>query len=238
MSQSFGIVEEKLREAEFFLDELCKAGRLSFQARYFFSAFVSSARTVTLALQATMSDIDGFRDWYEQAQAKLKLDPLARFFVEIRNDSIHKGLNPLDQVTIEHLREDLSLQFRQCRPSHVLILPDQRAENGTVLADADLASSEYFRSLVAVVLDCYERFRNVVDPRWYFTLDNFQTMGKSFGDAIEELGFPHSWASCISDETEGWRMLRSQQPTCLINDIFLRFTGRIIPDPDTLNDAD
>jgi len=121
MSQSFGIVEEKLREAEFFLDELCKTNRRSFQAQCFFSAFASAARSVTLALQATMSDVDGFSDWYEQAQARLKLDPLARFFVEIRNDSIHKGLNPLDRITMEHLREDLSLQLRRRAPSHVIV---------------------------------------------------------------------------------------------------------------------
>jgi hypothetical protein len=237
MSQSFGIAEEKLREAEFFLDELCKTKRLSFQARCFFSAFASAARSVTLALQATMSDVDGFSDWYEQAQARLKLDPLARFFVEIRNDSIHKGLNPLDRVTMEHLREDLSLQLRRRAPSHVVVLPDQRAENGTVLADADQISSEYFKSLVAVVLDCYERFRSVVDPRWHLTRDNFQAMNKSFEDAVEELGFPRIWASFVSNETEGWRMLRSQQPACLVNDIFLRYAGRSIPDPDSLDDA-
>jgi hypothetical protein len=115
MSQSFGIVEEKLREAEFFLDELCKTDRLSFQARCFFSAFVSAARSVTLSLQATMNDVDGFSDWYEQAQARLKFDPLAQFFVEIRNGSIHKGLNPLDEVTLEHLRDDLSLQIKEPR---------------------------------------------------------------------------------------------------------------------------
>ncbi|MGA2207716.1 MAG: hypothetical protein ABSG10_13395, partial [Terracidiphilus sp.] len=60
MSQSFGIVEEKLREAEFFLDALHAAPRSSFEARCLFSAFVSAARSVTLALQATMKDIDGF----------------------------------------------------------------------------------------------------------------------------------------------------------------------------------
>jgi hypothetical protein len=237
MSQSFGIVEEKLREAEFFLDELCKTDRLSFQARCFFSAFVSAARSVTLSLQATMNDVDGFSDWYEQAQARLKFDPLAQFFVEIRNGSIHKGLNPLDEVTLEHLRDDLSLQLRQRAPSHVIVLPDQRAENGTVLADAEQISSEYFKSLVAVVFDCYERFRSVVDPRWYFTQDNFLVMGKNFGDAVEEHGFPRNWASFISNEIDGWRILRSQQPPCLINDLFLRYVGRSIPDPDSLDGA-
>jgi len=202
-----------------------------------FSAFVSAARSVTLALQATMKDIDGFSVWYEQEQAKLRLDPLAPFFVEIRNDCVHKGLNPLDQVTMEHLREDISLQMRQRRRTHVIVLPDQKAESETILADADKASTEYFKSLVAVILDCYERFRSIVDPRWYFTRDHFLATGKSLEDAVQELGFPRTWATFVTNEKEGWRILRSQQPECPINDIFLRYAGRCIPDPDALDSA-
>ena len=232
MSQSFGIVEEKLREGEFFLDELRASGRLSFESRCYFSAFVSATRSVTLALQATMSDVDGFNEWYHRAQAGLKLDPLARFFVEIRNDSVHKGLNPLGQVTMEHLREDFFLQFHQHKRAQVIVLPDPNAGEGTVLADAVEVSSAYFKSLAAVIHECYGRFRCVVDPRWYFTRENFMAMGKNFDDAVQELGFPRTWASCAGDETAGWRALRSQQAPCLLNDLFLRYVGRKIPDPD------
>ena len=179
-----------------------------------------------------MNDIDGFCVWYEDAQAKLKLGPLAPLFVEIRNDSVHKGLNPLDQVTMEHLREDLSLQMRQRQHTHVIVLPDPTGASVTVLADADKVSTEYFKSLVAVILDCYERFRSIVDPRWYFTRENFLAAGKSFEDAVQELGFPRAWAAFAPNEREGWRILRSQQPECPINDIFSRYAGRHIPDPD------
>jgi hypothetical protein len=232
MSQSFGIVEDKLREGEFFLDGLRGSGRLSFKSRCYFSAFVSAARSVTLALQATMCRVDGFSVWYQQAQARLKLDPLARFFVEIRNDSIHKGLNPLGRVTLEHLREDLVLQLHQHKRTHIIVLPDPNTGKGTVLADAVEVSFEYFKSLVAVVFDCYDRFRCFVDPRWYFTRENFITMGKDFGDALQELGFPRAWVSCAGDEIAGWRALRSQQEACLLNDLFVRYVGRTIPDPD------
>ena len=100
MAQSFGIVEEKVREAEFFLEQLRASKRHSFNARCYFSAFVSAARSVSLALQTTMDGVDGFEPWYKSAQARLKTDPLAKFFVEVRNDSIHKGLNPLAMATV------------------------------------------------------------------------------------------------------------------------------------------
>jgi hypothetical protein len=232
MSQSFGVVEEKLREAGFFLDQLTTAGPLSIEARFHFSAFVSAARSITLALQATLNDTDGFNAWYEQAQGRLKLDPLARFFVEIRNDSVHKGLNPLNRVTLVHLRENLLDQFRRTNPSHVIVLPDAATGKGTILADAMQASSEYFKSLVEVIFDCYDRFRYVVDPRWYFTRENFAARGKTLDDALEELGFPRTWLSDAISETDGWRVLRTQQPACPINDIFWRYAGRTISDPD------
>jgi len=235
MAQSFGVVEDKLREAEFFLDRLRVSSRFSFDARCYFSAFVSAARSVTLALQATMSGISDFEPWYRDAQAKLKADPLAPFFVEIRNDLVHKGLNPLNQVTIDHLREDLSCQMHRHKRSHVIVLPDVHAKGSTVLADAVEASTLYFISLVNVVFECYDRFRCVVDPRWYFTRDNFSSMGKTFEDAVAELGFPPAWGACAPAGDDGWRVLRLQQPACQINDVFRKYVGREFAGPDDVD---
>ena len=108
MAQSFEVVEAKLREAEFFLNQLSGSSRLSFDAQCYFSAFVSAARSVTDALRATMSGIADFEQWYRGVQAGLKADPLVPLFVEIRNNSVHRGLNPLNRVTLDHLREDHS----------------------------------------------------------------------------------------------------------------------------------
>lgn len=232
MSQSFGIVEEKLREAEFFLDKLNSADSLSLESKFYFSAFVSAARSITLALQATLNETDGFVAWYEQAQARLKLDPIARFFIEIRNDSVHKGRNPLGQVTLDHLRENLLQQFSRPRPSHIIVMPDVTTEDGTILADAFQVSAEYFKSLVEVIFDCYVRFKRVVDPRWYFTRENFESKGKTIEDALEELGFPSTWLSGGMSETDSWQILRRQQPACLANDIFWHYIGHTISDPD------
>ncbi len=93
MAQSFGIVEDKLREADFFLDQIRASNPLSFEARFYFSAFVSAARSVIMALPVTMSGVEGFRLWYRGVQDQLKADPLAPLFVELRNESIHKGVN-------------------------------------------------------------------------------------------------------------------------------------------------
>ena len=232
MARSFGVVEDKLREVEFFLSKLCHTTRLSFEADCYFSAFVSAARSVTFAMQASLKDVPGFTDWYENAQKQLKIDPLAPFFVEIRNQVVHVGANPLNRVTLGHLRENLARQLRGDRRSHILILPDAQHRDSTVLVDAVEACEQYFTSLVSVVYECYWEFRTVIDSRWYFTETNFSSRGKNFEDALVELGFPPAWTGGIPIGSEVWRVLRSQQPPCLVNDVFDSYLGRTIPDPD------
>jgi hypothetical protein len=231
MASSFGAVEDKLFEAEFFLAQLRDTSRLSFEANCYFSAFVSATRSVTFAMQASLKGVPGFKNWYDSAQKQLKTDPLAPFFVEIRNELVHTGVNPLNRVSLDHLREDLTRQLHGDRRGHVLVLPDGHSDS-TVLIDAVEACEQYFTSLVSVVYECYSAFKAVVDPRWYFTEANFDSMGKTFEDAVAELGFPPNWAAGIPVGPQAWRVLRSQQPPCIVNDLFDRLLEKRIPDPD------
>lgn len=232
MATSFGVVEDKLREAGFFFDKLRDTRRLSFEASCYFSAFVSATRSVTLAMQASLKGVPGFEDWYESARKQLKIDPLAPFFVEIRNEVLHTGANPLNRVPLDHLREELARQLRGDRREHVLVFPGAQQPDSTVLVDAVEACEQYFSTLVSVVYDCYSAFKTVVDGRWYFTEANFNSLGKSFEDALGELGFPKTWAEGIPVGPEAWRVLRSQQPFCLVNDLFDSYLGKKILDPD------
>jgi hypothetical protein len=232
MSYSFGIVEEKVAEAAFFLDRLGSASSHSFEARCYFSAFASAARSVTLSLQYSMEDVPGFLDWYVTAQEHLKADALASQFKEIRNDIVHKGLNPLNQVSLAHLREYLSAQLRGFSPKHVLVLPCAQSGGARSLLDIEHVAREYFTSLLAVVYECYDRFKAIVDPQWFFTEEHFVSMGRSFQDAVMELGFLGEWADAAPRGADRWRVLRSQQPECQLNPLFRRFLGRTIAPPD------
>jgi hypothetical protein len=231
MASSFGVVEDKLREADFFLSKLRESERLSFEEDCYFSAFVTAARSVTDAMRASLEGLPGFKAWFDEALKRLKTDPLVPFFVEIRNEVVHEGINPLNRVSLEHLRADLSRQVRGDR-GHVLVLPDAGRRDSTVLVNAVDACEQFFTSVVGVVYECYSSFKTVVDARWYFTEANFSSMGKTLEDAVVELGFPPTWAACAPTGPEAWRALRSQQPPCLINDVFDAFLGKCIPDPD------
>ena len=185
---------------------------------------------MTFSLQATLKKVAGFDAWYSTAQQRLKTDPLAPLFVEIRNEVVHVGDNPINRVSFEHLAEHLSQQMNGQNP-HVLVLPDSSLPTGSKLGDAVSVSTDYFESLVDVVFDCYDQIRTVVDPQWYYTEQNFAASGRTIRDAIVELGFPADWVDDIPVD-DAWKAIQSQQTSCLINDIFDRYLGKTIPSPD------
>lgn len=234
MTRSFGIVEDKLREADFFLGKLCKSPRLSADARYYFSAFISSSRTVTLSMQACLGGLEEFDSWYKGVSDRLKTDHLAKYFLKTRNESTHVGVNPLNHVPHEHLREHITQQLKNRSHSHVFVIPSQDDPASTEIINAVEACEKYFVTLVTVVFECYETFKTLIDPRWYLTEENFRLHGKSFVDAVVEQGFPTIWASYIPEGADGWEILRSQEPCCLINDIFIKYLGCCINAPASL----
>ncbi|TAL84123.1 MAG: hypothetical protein EPN74_12580 [Rhodanobacter sp.] len=232
MSDSFGLVENKIFEAEYFLESIEKSRHLSLEASYSFSAFASASRSVTFSLQAVMSGVDGFEDWYEEARKSLSTDQLARYFVEVRNDVVHKGRNPLNQVPLERLRESLSRQLNSRDYCHVLVVSDASRGGRSTLVDAVPACKMFFTSLLSLVFECYYVFRFVVDPRWHFTEESFIANGKTLDDALGELGFPSSWSQSSPSGPGAWKALRKQQPSCLLNPIFRKYLGQVILDPD------
>ncbi|MDQ3287740.1 MAG: hypothetical protein M3Q42_05650 [Pseudomonadota bacterium] len=226
MTRSFGLVEEKLREAEYFLDLLAKASLHSQDAKFCFSAFVSASRSVTFALQACLSDAHGFKKWYAIARATLKSDPLAPHFVEFRNKAQKTGESPIGQVDRTHLRQYLAAQLNGAAPTHVLVHPCTEE-----LIDAVDACDSYLTTVTRVVYDCYLKFRTVVDPQWYFTEDAFKNSGKTLVDAIQEMGYPPSWADAIPANTDAWLMLSRHHPACAINDLFQTRLGQTVVGP-------
>jgi len=111
-SRGFHIVADKVGEADYFLDCLKHADfRTNRQFGYHFSAFVSAARSTTFALQAVMSGYPGFKEWYEPRQKKLKENPLARFFHDLRNHLLHVGSLPIMHSGFSQNRKIISFQY-------------------------------------------------------------------------------------------------------------------------------
>ena len=84
--RSFGLVDEKAYEADFFLEKVKESNNL-YECRLYTNAFASTCRSITFTLQAVMKEISGFSTWYSQKQQFLSNNRLARFFVRLRNES-------------------------------------------------------------------------------------------------------------------------------------------------------
>ncbi|MCE4286601.1 hypothetical protein LYZ77_17190 [Xanthomonas hortorum pv. vitians] len=226
MTRSFGLVEEKLREAEYFLHLLSKTSRHSQEAKFSFSAFVSASRSVTFVLQASLTGIEGFEEWYATAQATLRTDQLAPHFVEFRNSTQKTGENPIGRVGHAHLRQYLAGQLNGLAPTHVLVHP-----RTSELVDALDVCNSYLTSVTRIVYDCYVRFRTFVDPQWYFTEEAFKISGKTLTDALQEMGYPPSWLDAAPSREDAWHILSRLNPDCAINDLFQVRLGKIILGP-------
>ena len=225
MARSFGLVEYKIQEAEYFLLELReKSSSFNFGAIQFTtSAFVSAARSVTFAMQGSLKNDPKFEPWYKQKQEQLRNDRLAKFFHDFRTVTQHLGVNV---VKAGAGGQGFNIfYFMPCED-----LPEVPEQ------DVLSACEAYFRSVLALVYECYEVMGPTVHGQWYFTAEHFASRGLSIEDAEEELGFPRGYTDIGRPDllTYRWELLRRQADGCLIEREFERWLGKELPRPPKL----
>jgi hypothetical protein len=179
MVRSFQLVEDKLEEAIFFLEKLGDIKFNFFEARCYFNAYVSAARSVTFALQASLNGVDGFDDWYGNEQATLKRNRLARFFVECRNDSQKVGLNQI--VGGAGSKDKHYLFFGETEVGRHKWIPDENVVT---------CCRRHISLLCEMLQRCTIEFGPIIDPNQFYTLENLEAIGWSIEDVEQELGLP------------------------------------------------
>lgn len=175
----FWLIDGKLCESDFFLEKLRTAPDLD-AARYYFSAFLSSARSVTFALQKCLGGLAHFDGWYEDRQQELKLHPTATYFKTIRDQVIHEGLNPLER----HVRGVGGIVGSN------FYLVESAPEQDVVVA-----GTSYMAILVRIAGEAYQRFWTSVDLPVTFTPEDLAARGQTIEDIEEEFGFPRGWSA-------------------------------------------
>ena len=224
MSRSFGLVDYKVLEAEFFLNELNRISKLGENfnvsgVQFCASAFVSASRSITFAMQASLKNQSEFDDWYGCHQESLRQNSLAKFFHNFRTVTQHVG----ESVVNGGMLVDGKMLFLFCPCKDLPKVPVQ---------DVLTACEEYFRIVLSIVYDCYLKLGNLIDGQQYYTQENFFKLGKSIEDAEEELGFPRGWTQIgLADEHlfERWNLLRKNAGGCEIEDVFLKWLDLKLP---------
>jgi hypothetical protein len=87
------LVKDKRREAQFFLDKASEHTKGGREFRFYLSAFLSAARSVTFVMQAELRPKfrASFDRWYAPRREALGLDPVARIVKDARNAFIKQG---------------------------------------------------------------------------------------------------------------------------------------------------
>lgn len=206
MVHTFEAVEMKLAEADFFLDKLAEEQSISI-ANFYFSAFVTAARSVTFTLQAVMNRVPGFAKWYAGWQAKMKEDSICRFFLTYRNDVQKVGEMALTTGTVvrgegKKLKavhffgrsidtgKEIRLNEQFGRALRRSMKQDSASEQ-----DAVELSNRYMRQIVTLVADCLSKFAVLIDPEMLFTEAGLAANGRTVEDVEEDLGFPRGWTA-------------------------------------------
>lgn len=236
MTRSFGIVEWKLFESDFFLEKMRACDEMV-EAEFFLSAFLSATRAVTFALQASLRDLAGFDTWYASEIERLRENSVAMWFVRARNSSQKEGATFIRSAS--HGLDGSSLFFEES-----LFQKAKTIEEGALrlLAEVDAEATgphvslpdkqidvvskceRYLRDLVGLILRCYSQFGRDIDPAQYCTLSNMVRLGMSVEDFEEQLGFPRGWTATIEQE-DRLAVLRREAGRTEVDEIFLKYLG-------------
>ena len=223
MGRSFGIVECKIAEAQFFIQKLEEAAEdyHLLAARCYVSAFVSAARSITFTLKASIADIPNFKEWYDMHENSMKNNPLAKYFLFARNESQKVGYYPINgmgRFKDDDGIEKTNFYFDNYYPEQKELVPE---------IDAVTACKEYFKILLEVIYDCFKTFGALIDPDQYYTIENIRRLGKSVEDIEEEIGFPRGWTKMGGGtDEERIEAIRRKYSTNSVDAILIEYLGK------------
>ncbi|MBE3064670.1 MAG: hypothetical protein IMZ69_06595 [Spirochaetes bacterium] len=212
MSASFDAVDDKLREADFFLTKMEETGLDVRAWRFYFSAFVTAARSVTFVLQTVMSDVPGFAEWYANRQDRLRADTPSRYFTSVRNEVQKRGTNP---VAVWGRNEDGGVDafFVHWYGDPEAVPP---------ATDVATACKEQMRTLACLVFEVYRDFGHFIDPAIVYTAEGAKCQGLTIEDVEEQLIGVRGWTAGLPLD-ERFRLLRRNEPMPSVDDLFVKY---------------
>jgi hypothetical protein len=218
-SRSFGLVDHKVAEADFFLRRVSESGFDFFAVRCYVSAFIGSMRSVTYTIQTVLGNQPEFPQWYEKHQAELRSCHTCRFFHQFRNINHHVGDN---LVSGGGSGPGKRIRYWFQPTKDIKNVPSE---------DVETACLEYTGKIVSVVFDCYCKFGPLIDAHQRYTAEYFSSIGRTIEDAEEELGFPRGWTDVGNPGAEAyrWQALRDTVTGCEINHLFNKYLGKQTP---------
>lgn len=85
-------IENKLEEAQYFLNQMKKYLDNPKVLGFNLSAFITAARSITYFMQKEYVHNLRFENWYNSKQEEMKKDTICKFFHNLRNANVHTEL--------------------------------------------------------------------------------------------------------------------------------------------------
>ncbi|MBO9712476.1 hypothetical protein [Sphingomonas sp.] len=176
------LVEERLFEADYFARRVRRTR--AYELQYNLNAFLSAARSVTFLLQKEMAHVPGFREWLAQKQDEMRADPVARFFLLLRNFSQKEGRVSTVGFGGTGMGRRWTYRFAGREPA----MP-------AALYDRDVAECcvEHVAKLARLTLEFAEAFPFHSCPHQALTEEGIAALGVSLADVAASAGLPEGW---------------------------------------------
>lgn len=194
MMVKFALVRNKLGEAKFFLDQMAREQHNLELFNYYFSAFLSAARSVTWCMQESMKHVSGFDAWYSKKRQALNKSYLAKVFLGLRNTAVHAGDTGFRM-------ESITLQMDAAGQLYIKNYLDCKHQERASVGKLDIseAAIKYLQMLERTVVGCEKEFPLDTNHEAYFTKAELKYHGMTIEDLEEELGYPRGWTDGIPD---------------------------------------
>jgi hypothetical protein len=219
--RTFDHVDNKLFETEFFLKRMSENDVGWFEVRCY---FVSSSRSVTFAMQASMKGVEGFENWYASIQSDLREDSIARFFSECRTDDQKLGFNHINRLLAEEGQR--RYYFGEPEVGRYKFVPK---------TDVVTTCEHHFRTVCAIVDKAYSDFGLSIDPDQIYTPTGLNSLGISLEDVEASLGFSRGWTDLNWDgadkELHRLEQLRRNIPGSSVKPLLESYLGKPLDYP-------
>lgn len=138
------IAKQTVQRTRFFAEEATKIVSEREKFAHYFESSIVFARSVTFHLQKELCHSEGFQEWYEEEQSKLKQLPICRFFLEKRNYILKQGPVKISKTIEASISNSISVHS-EVKIKIIRAKPWYRRSIKTLIKDAAFPiRQEYF----------------------------------------------------------------------------------------------
>jgi hypothetical protein len=125
----------KLNESKFFLEKMEDSYKKNPDFNYYFSAFISAARSVFWVMKAEFNKTNGWEEWYQEQKTSVEEKTLLKKINDIRVRTtkikpLHTGTGALLDVSKEIITEEIKSFMKNLDNKNVSITIEEYLDDG------------------------------------------------------------------------------------------------------------